>query len=289
MKRLFLLLTLSLLPLAAGAQTTQEEFLRRYNNLIDHVGADGLGVETLLDKWEEAFPDDYHTMLARFSFCFARSRTARVIQLDRDRYLGESPILPMKDSLGRRCNWFQDYEYDDDLFAAALLAVDRAIDAQPLRLDFRTLRITALMAYEKEAPDMTLAALKGLADKHFKTHPAWQYEGLDTVGDEQFKAFMQDYCAALFRLGSDASAEAFKAFSEHLLRYCKDEPMYLDNLGSYYLIKKDYKKALKYFEQVLKKHPDDRTALQNGILLARAKQDPKLEKKFRERLAETSL
>ena len=44
--------------------------------------------------------------------------------------------------------------------------------------------------------------------------------------------------------------------------------------------KKDYKKALKYYNQVLKKHPDDVTAIRNSILLARAKKDVKLEKKY---------
>ena len=44
--------------------------------------------------------------------------------------------------------------------------------------------------------------------------------------------------------------------------------------------KKDFKKALKYYNQVLKKHPDDVTAIRNCVLLARTKKDVKLEKKY---------
>ena len=286
MKRILpLLLLLASLSISAQETYSPEEFLRRYNNLTDRVGPSGVGVETLLNKWEEAYPDDVQQMLARFSFLFTRSQTSRVIQLPQDRYLGREPLLPMTDSLGNKCNFFEDTDFDEELYAQANLAIDQAIAARPERLDFRLVKIDAMMAFEKESPDMTLRQLKDLADYHFKQHPAWEYEGLGPVDPEQFKAFMQDYCAALFRLGTDASAEAFKSFSEYLLTYCKDEPLYVDNLGSYYLVKKDYKKAQKYFDQVLKKHPDDMTALKNGMLLSRTKKDTKLEKKYLELMA----
>lgn len=285
MKRYFLLILLAFASLSAAAQEPKEEFARKYNNLVGRVGPAGLGVETLLDKWQAAWPDDPQQQVARFAFCFARCQSTAVIQLDKDRYLGREPIVPMTDSLGRKCNWFEDPVFDEALYAEANLAIDRAIGLDPWRLDYRMAKIDAMIAYEKGEPEMATQELKSLADKHFKEHPVWKYQGLGEVSDEQFKAFMQDYCAALFRLGTERSAECFKGLSEHLLQYCKDEPMYLDNLGSYYLVKKEYKKALKYFDQVLKKHPDDQTALRNGLLLARAKQDVKLEKKYLAQLA----
>ena len=244
------------------------------------MGPSGVGVETLLDKWEAAWPDDVQQMLARFSFCFNRSQNATIIQQDKERYLGREPLFPLTDSLGRRSYYFEDYTYDDDLFAQANLAIDRAIAARPHRLDYRMYKIDAMLAYEKGEPDMSLQQLKALADKEFKDHTPWEYEGMPGVDREQFKAFMQDYCVTLFRLGTETSAQAFKSFSEYLLGYCKDEPLYLDNLGSYYLVKKDYKKAQKYFDQVLRKHPGDMTALSNGILMARARKEVKLEKKY---------
>lgn len=282
MKRFLLLLTLLALPLLGQAQEpySQEDYLRRYTNLTERVGASGVGVETLLNKWEAAWPDDVHQMLARFAFCFDRSRQSSVIQLDKDRYLGREPLLPFTDSLGNKKNYFEDFTFDDDLYAQANLAINRAIAAEPSRLDFRMAKIDAMLAYEKEQPDMTLMELKSLADKQYKEHPTWEYEGIGSVTEEQFDALMQDYGVAMFRLGSDAGQEAFRDFSTYLLKYRKDDPLLLNNLGSYYLVKKDFKKAAKYIDQVLKQHPDDMTAIQNGLLMARTQKNSKLEKKY---------
>lgn len=286
MKRiLVLLLSLSALCAAAQETYTQEEFLRRYNNLTDRVGAAGVGVETLLNKWEAAYPEDVQQMLARFSFYFTRCQTSHVEQMAQDRYLGREPILPMTDSLGNKCNYFEVTDYDEELYALANLAIDQAIAAKPNQLDYRLVKIDAMMAFEKGSPDMTLQQLKALADIHFKQHPAWEYGGMESVDNEQFKAFMQDYCVALFRLGTPGGAEAFKSFSEYLLTYCKDDPLYVNNLGSYYLTKKDFKKAQKYFDQVLKKDPGNSTALKNCILMARSKKDLNLEKKYLAQMA----
>lgn len=281
MKRFFTAVILAAAcALSVSGQTTKEEYLRRYTNLVDRVGAAGVGVETLLDKWEADFPEDDQQLLARFAFCFARCQSSRVIQLPKDRYLGKAPILPMTDSLGNKCNYFEDTLYDDELYALANSAIDKAIALKNWKLDYRFLKLNAMLAYEKESPDMTLQQLKALVDEHYTKHPAWTYEGVEKVGDEEFNAFMQDYCAAIFRIGSDASAEAFKALSEHLLRYSKNNPLFLNNIGSYYLVKKEYKKAAKQYDAVLKKHPDDLTAIRNGMLLARSTKDTKLEKKY---------
>ena len=281
MKRFLTLLAALVLPLTLLAQTSQEDYIRRYNNLTSRVGASGVGVETLLDRWAEDYPDDLQQLLARFAFWFNKGLSSNVIQLPQNRYLGREPLVPMTDSLGRKNNYFEDIVYDDESFGLALEALDKAVALNPQRLDLRLLRIDALTAYEKGSPDMALASLKALVDENYKQHPAWTHESLEKVDDEVFKALIQDYCVAFFRLGTDSSAEAFKALSEHCLTYSKDDPLFLDNIGSYWLVsKKDYKKAQKYYDQVLKKHPDDVTAIRNCILLARAKKDVKLEKKY---------
>ena len=288
MKRLFLTITaLVLSAMTALSQTpSKEEYLSKYQRLTGRVGVSGVGVETLINQWGEAWPGDPQMSLARFSYYYDKCQSSKVIQLSQDRYLGKAPLLPMKDSLGRKNNFFEDIIYDDELFAQADEAIRKVIRLEPLHLDYRLVRITALTAYEKGSPDMALMELKTLVDKNFSEKPAWVYEGVDSIGDEEFKALMQEYCYTFFRLGTPQSAEAFRELSEHLLKYYKKDPLFVNNLGSYYLVfAKDSKKALKYYNQVLKKYPDDLTALQNCVLLARSTKDARLEKKYQERLS----
>ena len=163
MKRiLVILLSLAALSVSAQETYTQEEFLRRYNNLVSRVGAAGVGVETLLNRWQEAYPEDVQQMLARFNFCYTRCQTTRLEQKPVDRYLGREPLLPMTDSLGNKCNYFEVTDFDEELYAQANLAIDQAIAAAPDHLDYRLVKLDAMMAFEQGNPDMTLQQLLNL-------------------------------------------------------------------------------------------------------------------------------
>ena len=68
MKKIYLLLCALFIGASLMAQTTAEEYQRRYDRLSEKVGAAGLGVETLLGKWEKDFPDDPGMLEAKFLF-----------------------------------------------------------------------------------------------------------------------------------------------------------------------------------------------------------------------------
>ena len=56
MKRQLLVLLLAVCAcMSLRAQDTSEAFVSRYDALVKRVGYSGVGVETLLDRWEEAF------------------------------------------------------------------------------------------------------------------------------------------------------------------------------------------------------------------------------------------
>lgn len=286
MKRLLLTLFLSAAALtAAVAQDTSEAFASRYNTLVKRVGFSGVGVETLLDRWATAFPEDPDMLIARFNYYLEKSASTQVVPKQQDRFLGSRPVLVLKDSLGADVNYFEETMYSDSLFALASSAIDKAVKLYPDRLDLRFASITSLIGYEKESPDMATAAISALIDYNGTAHPSWKY--VDEAADaELFKTGIQEYCASMYNIGSPRSYESFRTLSEKMLKYDPKNTVFMSNIGTYYFIaKKDNKTARKYYDKVLKIDPTDYTAIKNSVLMARRDGNVKLEKKYLPMLA----
>ncbi|MGM9738994.1 MAG: hypothetical protein ACI3ZP_00155 [Candidatus Cryptobacteroides sp.] len=284
MNRIFIA-TAALAMLTAVSSMAQEpssqDFKARYETMVSKLGPAGVGIETLINKWEAAYPEDLEMLAAKFSYCFNKAQATSVEVKDAAKYLGEQPVLTLKDTTGNDINYFQVTSYDDELFGQAQKAIDKAIQIAPDRLDLRFLKTASLIGYEKESPDMALSSLKGLVDYNFTRHPKWEYPGVEKVDDEFFVAAIQEYCYLFFKYGTPTSFEAFRQLSEKMAAYRPSDVLFLDNLGSYYLVvAKDNKAALKYYNKVLKIKPDDMTAIKNAIILARNAKDAKLEKKY---------
>ncbi len=279
MKKLILLLSAVLFASAAFAQTESERYEQRYDLLVSKLGPAGIGVETVLNNWEKVDSLNAKMLMGKFSYFYAKARTSEVVTKPSKKYLGMEPMLSLKDSLGNDVYYYQEEMFDEAFYGQAVKVVDKAISLWPDRLDFRFLKANAYIAYEKESPDMALAYLQELVRENGTRKSPWQYEGADT--DEAFfEDAMQEYCYSFYAIGSTASYEAFKALSLQLVDMYPDNPGFMNNVGSYYLINKEYKTAVKYYDKVLKKHPEDYTAMQNGLLAARMMKNLKMEKKY---------
>ena len=272
------------------AQTpSAKEFNDRYQLLVSKLGPSGVGIETLLDRWAAAYPDDSEMLIGKFSYYMDKSRTTSVVKKDQKRYLGENPVLTLKDSTGNDVYYFQEDTFDDELFGQAQKALEKAIQLNPDRLDMRILKVASLIGYEKESPDMALSDLKSLIIYNETQHPKWEYPGVEKVDEAFFSATVQEYCYLFFRYASPVSYEAFRELAATMVSYQPSDVLFLDNLGSYYLVvKHDNKTALKYYTKVLKIKADDITAIKNIIIMARNSGNVKLEKKYLPLLAKYS-
>lgn len=266
---------------AAAQEQSSKDFNDRYQLLVSKLGPTGVGIETLLARWEAAYPDDIDMLLGKFSYYFSKAQTTSVVTKEQDKFLGEKPILSLKDSTGKETRYFQETFYDDELFGVAQKAIEKAIQTSPDRLDLRFVKSASLVGYEKESPDMALSYLKSLIIYNETQHPKWEYPGAEKADEEFFCTALQEYCYLFFKYGTPTSYEAFRELSATMLSYRPNDVLFLDNIGSYYLVvKRDDKTALKYYTKVLKLKNDDLTAIKNIVLMARNSGNVKLEKKY---------
>lgn len=281
MKRMMLAALALAACVVVHAQNTSR-YEQRYDLLVSQFGPAGVGVETVLNNWEREDSTNAKMLQGKFVYLFTKAQTGVVEPHPGKKYLGMNPVLTLKDSLGNDVNYFEVNVFDDELYAEALKAADRAVSLWPDRLDFRFMKANAYIAYEKESPDMALASLLDLVQENLKRKSSWEYEG-KKADQKFFQDAMQEYCFSFYTIGTPASYEAFRTLSEKMAEYFPDNTDFINNIGSYYLIaKNDYKTAYKYYNKVLKAHPGEETAIRNGILAARKQKNVKQEKKYLE-------
>lgn len=271
-RRFFLFFALLVsLPAALLAQSTQQEYYDKYLRLTSRLGYDGVGMETYIDRWEEAFPQDGRMLEAKSNYFYAKSVHTEAVVKDKSRYLGNPPLMTLKDSLGRDVNFFEEDFFDDALFAQAVSAIDKAIELYPDDLAYRADKISLLLAYEKESPDLARKEIESLLAYQKKSHPAWVVSGT-AVAESDFVNLMSGYCYRLYNCGSPVGYEAFGSISMELSKMYPKETVFLDNIGSYYLVcKGNERKAVKYYKKALKLDPDDKVAQTNMSIIERRK------------------
>ena len=280
MKHLIAITAAVLLAAAAWGQTDAAGYKARYDRQVKMVGSAGVGVETILDRWEEAFPDDPAVYEGRYKYYLTKSMSNSVVSKDRNRYLGMEPVLTLKDSTGKDVFFFEDKVFVDSLFAKSQSAMDKAAALAPNELAYRVDKVTSLMLYEKESPDMATQELLKLIDYQKSSKPEWTYYGLP-VDEETFIQTVQEYCYNFFKFASPGSYEAFRTVSEAMLKQYPKNTGFMSNLGSYWLVyKQNNKKALGWYNKVLKIDPKDYTAAKNCVIMARKEKNTKLEKKY---------
>ena len=264
------------------------DWQKKYERQVKAVGLSGVGVETILDSWGAADSSSVDYLAARYAFWFDKSHSLVVEAHDSPRYLGMEPMLELSDSSKSNTVWYYQVDsFDDELFGRALRYLDKAAAAMPAELEYRVWKVSALMLYEKESPDMTLGLILSLIDEDRSTGQKWLYQGEEQDRDF-FDGLIQEFCWNLFNLGTPQAREAFLKVSEKMLSYDRKSPVFMANVGSYLMSVKEYKKAMKQFDKVLKLDPDNDTAIRNCVTIARILRDDKLKSKYNPMLSRLS-
>lgn len=272
MKKIFILVAMVSACLAASAQTTSEEFAAKYLRQVGMVGEAGVGVETIIDRWQEAFPDDLDAKVARVNYLISKSKTtAMVPKPGRTRYLGNKPTLTLKDSLGVDVNYFEEAAFEEEYFSQALTQLDEYMAADPDEARFRCVKINTLREYEKEDLTLSEVELNKLIDDRTK---GLKFNG-EPLPEEEVVGIIQEFLGSFYAVGSASAYETFLRLSQKMNKLYPKKTDFIDNIGSYYLVAADNpKKAISYYKKALKINPEDVVALRNTKLANR-----KLQKK----------
>ena len=264
------------------------DWQKKYERQVKAVGLSGVGVETILDSWGAADSSSVDYLAARYAFWFDKSHSLVVEAHDSPRYLGMEPMFELSDSSKSNTVWYYQVDsFDDELFGRALRYLYKAAAAMPAELEYRVWKVSALMLYEKESPDMTLGLILSLIDEDRSIGQKWLYQGEEQDRDF-FDGLIQEFCWNLFNLGTPQAREAFLKVSEKMLSYDRKSPVFMANVGSYLMSVKEYKKALKQFDKVLKLDPDNDTAIRNCVTIARILRDDKLKSRYNPMLSRLS-
>ena len=223
----------SFLCISVSAQDKEasERYSKKYDQLVSVLGPAGVGIETVLDKWEASDPKNRKMLTARFNYYFTKSKTSSVVAKPGKKYLGNEPLFTLKDSTGNDIRYFEDVTYDDSLFSIALKNIDKAISVFRKDIGLRFNKAAALVAYEKESPDMALVSLEGLVDEFYASSDDWTFDG-EIVDNEIFEGAIQEYCYTFFNIGTESSYNAFNALAEKMLTKNPASTMFLSDVGS---------------------------------------------------------
>lgn len=287
-KRTALLLIAICAPLLSLAQPSAAEFKEKYDRQVRNTGYDGVGVETILDRWEAAFPDDCNMLEGRFLFYLTRSRTVGTRRSPRDRFMGKEPVMSLKDSLGNPVHFFEEEFYSDSLFNIAIRFVSRAILLEPHEFLYRADLLNAQIAREKEEPLVSVEELDALISYDKAHNPKWKFRSGDTE-EGFFASVVQEYCRLYFDIGTERSYAAFRRISERMCKLYPKRLEFLSNLGSYWKVAGNNPgKALGYYKKVLSKDPRNYVAAKNCYIIARSQNNLKAQKTYLAIIAETS-
>jgi len=269
MRKYLIALGLLLCGLASGQ--TAEEFKEKYARQVKNVGPSGVGVETIVNKWIEAYPDDLDARESKFTYYWAKSRDIQIEPRSGNKYLGKKPVLSLKDSLGTPVNYYEVPYFDEEYFSQATASIDELIKMAPNALEYRLDKISALLDYEKESPDMAATELLNLIDYNANSHPVWTLRGQSMDADD-FDAIVKEYCSSFFNLGTSVGYNSLKIVSEKMAKMRPNDADWQANLGAYYQVgEKNIKKATKYYKKALKLDPENFAAKRNMRIIEKTK------------------
>ena len=225
-----------------------QDYYSKYEELMASGQQDK--VSALFDLWEAQAPNDENLYITAFNHYLTFCRERRVIM----------PIQTDSSDTSSEGYISDEVFFNDSLFNISQAFIQKGINANPRRLDMHFGKIHALwLKGDHRSQTSEILGVIEIGDK-IKQDWLWTDNERPENPKELFTSSIYQYVANLY--GAD-KFDYVRQISERMIRSFPKEIANYSNLGATYLIKADYKNALKYFKKAYKLDNKDIIVLNN--------------------------
>lgn len=257
MKRFVVNLVLSLMTVAAAAQTASQLSDSFYDQL-KHKQFEK--AEKTLNEWTNLAPDDAELWPARFNFYLNRGYFDMMcLSTDTD---PQGMALMLGNDDGSLAGSIQSIQLWNPVdFDAAILAIEQGIKEHPDRLDFRLGEKSAFVQNNKW--DKAVDVLCDAVEYQYTRHPKWLWtNGADLPDDDVLVMAISEVIQDMYEVNNGADAQAYRLIDK-TLQYDPENFKIVNLKGALQVADKDFDGALTTFAYALTLSPNDEVILAN--------------------------
>jgi len=258
MKRLLPTLLVVLCVFQLNAQNYFEKFKEYSNN------RDTIRQRELLEKWENDQPKDAELYTSLFNYYFAKSRNEVVLLASGKPPKGEKKVLLVKDSLNKVAGFIDSrIDFEQSNLKKAFESIETGIELYPNRLDMRFGKIYVL-GQIKDWRNFTDEIIKTVNYSVINKNQ-WTWTLNESRGDADvfFLGALQDYQMQLYNTMDDALLKNMQEIANAVLNHYPKHIESLSNLSIAFLVEKNFEKALQPLLKAEKLNPHDFIVLNN--------------------------
>ncbi len=236
--------------------------------------SDTSGMIEVLRKWEQTDNKDPEFYTSYFNYYFFVSKQD-VIALTTE--MPEGEFLELTDSLGNTAGFMgSQIMYDSVLFQKGIEKINEGIKLFPNRLDMRFGKVYAYGEVKNwELFTSTIIETINLSAEN-KNNWLWTQNEKVDQGEDVLLSSIQDYQIQLYNTEDDRLLSNMREIALAILKYYPRHIESLTNVGITYVLEGELIKSLEYFHQAEKINPKDYIVLSN---IAYAYKEIKDEKK----------
>jgi hypothetical protein len=247
---------------------------------------DTVNQKKILTEWEKADPKNAELFTSYFNYYFHKSKQ-EFISVTKAQPTGES--MSLLDSTGQTAGYLgSQVNFEKAILQKALDKIDEGIKIYPNRLDMRFGKIYAL-GQAQEWDGFTSEILNTIRYSNQNNNEwTWTNNEKKQQGKTFLLGSLQDYQVQLYNTGDDKLLNNMRTIANEVLNFYPSHIESLSNLSLTYLLTGEHDKALEILFKAEKINPQDPVVLSNIAQGYKSKGDKKKAIEYYEKIIKYS-